>query len=128
MFCGLAVYGATTILFGLSRDASLSIALLLVVGAGEMLNTVIRHTIVQTNTPDAMRGRVLALQSLSVSTSGQVGMFESGVTAAWFGTVGSVVFGGVAVLAIVAVWAWSFPALRNADRPEVQPSGDGAPA
>ena len=131
MFSGLTIYGIATILFGLSHVAGLSIALLLVVGAGEMLHTVLRHTLVQMNTPDEMRGRVLAVQSLSVTTSSQIGMFESGITAAWFGAVGSVVLGGGLVLLVVALWAWFFPALRRADRPdevqitssEAQPTG-----
>jgi MFS family permease len=121
MFIGLTIYGIATLLFGLSREAHLSILLLLVVGSGEMLHTVLRHTLVQMNTPDEMRGRVLAVQSLSVSTSGQIGMFQSGLTASWLGAVGSVMLGGSMVLVIVALWAWRFPALRRADRPEEMP-------
>jgi MFS family permease len=118
MFIGLTVYGIATLLFGMSHEAHLSILLLLVVGSGEMMHTVLRHTLVQMNTPDEMRGRVLAVQSLSVSTSGQIGMFQSGLTASWLGAVGSVLLGGSMVLVIVALWAWRFPALRRADRPE----------
>ena len=118
MFVGLTVYGIATLLFGLSRQAELSILLLLIVGSGEMMHTVLRHTLVQLNTPDEMRGRVLAVQSLSVSTSGQIGQFQSGLSAHWLGAVGSVMLGGSMVLVIVAFWAWRFPALRRADRPD----------
>jgi hypothetical protein len=69
-----------------------------------------------------MRGRVSAVNSLSVSVGSQIGQFESGLTAAWFGTVGSVLFGGVAALTIVALWAWRFPELRRVERPDETPA------
>jgi MFS family permease len=118
MFGGVAVYGAATIAFGFSRHAMLSLLMLMVVGAGDMLSNVIRQSLIQFATPDEMRGRVFAVNNLFVNCSSQIGMFESGVTAAWFGAVGSAVLGGAAVLAIVVIWAWHFPTLRRVERPD----------
>jgi MFS family permease len=118
MFGSVAVYGVATIAFALSVHTAASLGLLLVVGAGDMLSTVIRQSLIQFATPDEMRGRVFAVNSLFVNCASQIGMFESGVTAAWFGAVGSAVLGGAAVLAIVALWAWRFPTLRRVERPD----------
>lgn len=118
VFGGVAAYGVATIVFGLSTSVALSIACMLALGAGDMLGQVLRQTIIQLRTPDAMRGRVGAVSSLSVTIGGQLGQFESGITAVWFGTVGSVLIGGVAVLIIVAVWMWRFPELRRIERPD----------
>ena len=78
--------------------------------------SVIRHTMVQLAAPDAIRGRVTAVFGLFTGASNQLGQFESGVTAAWFGPVGSVVLGGLATLGVVGYWAWRFPLLRRMDR------------
>ena len=118
MFGAVAVYGVATVAFGLSGHAGLSLIMLMIVGGADMLSTVIRQSLIQFATPDDMRGRVFAVNALFVNTSSQIGMFESGVTADWFGAVGSAVLGGVAVLAIVAIWAWRFPTLRNVQRPD----------
>jgi hypothetical protein len=118
MFWAVAVYGVATIAFGLSTLTGLSLAALLVVGAADMLSTVIRQSLIQFATPDPMRGRVFAVNTLFVNSGGQLGMFESGVTAAWFGAVGSAVLGGAAVLLIVMVWAWRFPTLRRVEQPD----------
>jgi|SRR5579862_50528 len=118
MFVSVAVYGAATIAFGLSTRPALSLGFLILVGAGDMLSTVIRQSLIQFATPDEMRGRVFAVNALFVNCSSQIGMFESGVTADWFGAVGSAVLGGAAVLAIVAIWAWRFPGLRRVERPD----------
>jgi MFS family permease len=118
MFAAVAVYGLATIAFGFSSNASLSLAILMIVGAADMLSTVIRQSLIQFSTPDDMRGRVFAVNALFVNTSSQIGMFESGVTAEWLGAVGSAVLGGVAVLAIVGLWAWRFPRLRKVERPD----------
>jgi MFS family permease len=118
MFAAVAVYGFATIAFGFSRNAGLSFAVLMIVGGADMLSTVIRQSLIQFATPDAMRGRVFAVNALFVNTSSQIGMFESGVTAEWFGAVGSAALGGVAVVAIVGLWAWRFPRLRNVQRPD----------
>jgi MFS family permease len=115
MFGAVAVYGIGTIAFALSDRTALSLGLLLTVGAADMLSTVIRQSLIQFATPDDMRGRVFAVNTLFVNCASQIGMFESGVTAAWFGAVGSAVLGGAAVLAIVALWAWGFPTLRRVE-------------
>jgi MFS family permease len=116
MFTAVAVYGLATVAFGFSGHPALSLVLLMVVGAADMLSTVIRQSLIQFATPDEMRGRVFAVNTLFVNCASQIGMFESGVTAAWFGAVGSAVLGGVAVFAIVAIWAWRFPSLRRVER------------
>lgn len=118
---GVAIYGLATILFGLSRNPMLSIFFLLMVGFGDVFSQVIRHTLVQMRTPDEMRGRVSAVNSLSVSVGSQLGQFEAGMAATLFGTVGAVLFGGGAVLAIVAAWAWRFPELRRIERADESP-------
>jgi MFS family permease len=118
MFAGVALYGAGTIAFGLSIHPGLSLGVLMTVGAGDMLSNVIRQSLIQFATPDAMRGRVFAVNNLFVNCSSQIGMFESGVTAAWFGAVGSAVLGGAVVLAVVIIWAWRFPTLRRVERPD----------
>src|ERR1700722_13566041 len=117
MFAAVAVYGMATIAFGFSRNTGLSLAMLMVGGA-DMLSTVIRQSLIQFATPDDMRGRVFAVNALFVNTSSQIGMFESGVTAEWFGAVGSAVLGGAAVLAVVGLWVWRFPRLRKVERPD----------
>jgi MFS family permease len=122
IFGGVALYGIATILFALSRNAVLSIFFLLMLGCGDVFGQVIRQTLVQARTPDAMRGRVSAVGSLSVNVGSQLGQFESGVTAAWFGTVGSVLFGGIAALTIVGLWAWRFPELRRVERADEIPA------
>jgi MFS family permease len=118
MFAAVAIYGVATIAFGLSDRSALSLAMLMVLGGADMLSTVIRQTLIQFATPDEMRGRVFAVNALFVNCAGQIGMFESGVTANWFGAVGSAVLGGLAVLVIVAIWAWRFPGLRRVERPD----------
>lgn len=118
MFSAVAIYGLATIAFGLSTYTAFSVGALLVVGAADMLSTVIRQSLIQFATPDEMRGRVFAVNTLFVNSASQLGMFESGVTAAWFGAVGSAVLGGAAVLVIVAVWAWRFQTLRQVERPD----------
>jgi len=113
---GFAVYGLGTIVFGLSQVAALSVVALMVVGAGDMVSTVVRQTVIQITTPDAMRGRVFAVNQLFVGSSQQLGGFTSGTMAALIGAVPAVVVGGCAVVATVALWAWLFPSLRRMDR------------
>ena len=87
-----------------------------------MMSSVVRQTLIQVTTPDPMRGRVAAVNSLFIGTSGQLGSFRAGMMAAWIGAVGAVVIGGAAALATVALWLWLFPALRRVDRAdEAQP-------
>lgn len=117
MYTGLVIYGLATIGFGLSTSAVLSFLLLFTIGAGDMLSGVIRQTLIQLCTPEDRRGRVLAVNTLSNGTAGQLGMVESGVAAQLLGASGSVVFGGAAVLLICAVWWRAFPALATVDNP-----------
>jgi hypothetical protein len=81
-----------------------------------MISIIIRATLVQLATPNEMRGRVNAVDMLFIGVSNELGEFESGLTAHWFGTVPAVVLGGVGTLVIIAIWAWRFPELRRADR------------
>ena len=113
LFTGVGIFGLTTIIFGLSTSFSLSLIALVILGAADMISVVIRQTLVQINTPDEMRGRVSAVNMLFIGASNELGEFESGVTAAWFGTVRSVVIGGMGTLAVVGLWSWRFPALRK---------------
>jgi MFS family permease len=111
MYRAVAVFGIATVVFGLSTSFPLSIVALMILGASDMVSIVIRQTLVQIETPDAMRGRVSAVNSMFVGTSNQLGDFESGLTAAWFGTVPSVVIGGIATILVVLFWNGLFPAL-----------------
>jgi hypothetical protein len=116
MFAGVAVFGAATIVFGLSRSFWLSLVALALLGASDMVSVFVRSALVQLATPDAMRGRVSAVNMVFIGASNELGEFESGLTAQWLGTVPSVVVGGLGTLVVVAVWAWRFPALRRIDR------------
>jgi MFS family permease len=111
----VAVFGAATLVFGLSTSLGLSLAALSLAGAADMISVVIRQTLVQLETPDAMRGRVSAVNSLFIGGSNQLGEFESGATAAWLGPVGSVMLGGVGTLLVAALWLRLFPALARTD-------------
>jgi MFS family permease len=108
-------FGAFTLVFGLSRNMALSLVALALIGACDMVSVVVRHTLVQLTTPDEMRGRVSAVNVLFIGASNEVGQFESGITAQWFGAVPAVVLGGAGTIAIVLLWAWMFPALRHVD-------------
>jgi MFS family permease len=113
LFSCVAVFGLTTIVFGLSHWFLLSMAALFVNGAVDMVSVVVRQTLVQLDTPDEMRGRVSAVNSIFIGASNQLGEFESGATAALFGPVGAVVLGGVGTLVVVGLWMRWFPELRN---------------
>lgn len=116
MFAAVALFGLATVTFGLSENLYLSLVALLVLGASDMISVVVRSSLVQLETPDEMRGRVSAVNSIFIGTSNQLGEFESGVTAAWFGVVPAIVLGGVGTLGVVAVWMWLFPSLTHRDR------------
>lgn len=116
MFACVALFGVATIVFGISRDFALSMTALAIAGAADMVSVYVRSTMVQVATPDEMRGRVSAVNSLFIGTSNELGEFESGVTAGWFGTVPAVIVGGIGTLAVVGLWMWRFPSLRRVDR------------
>src|SRR5579859_6660408 len=110
----VAGFGVFTIIFGISRNLTLSLIALLLLGASDMISVIIRATLTQLATPDQMRGRVTAVDMIFIGTSNEFGQFESGVTAQWFGTVPAVILGGVGTLAVIVLWAWWFPELRQA--------------
>jgi hypothetical protein len=112
----VALFGATMVAFGLSRHLGGSIAILALSGAADMVSVVIRQSLVQLATPDAMRGRVSAVNGVFIGASNQLGEFESGATAALFGPVASVVAGGIGTMLVVLAWARWFPALARHDR------------
>lgn len=116
MFIAVAIFGAATVGFGLSRHLLLSIAFLFVLGAADMISVYVRQTLVQFETPDAMRGRVSAVHSVFIGASNELGEFESGTVAAWIGTVPAVVAGGLGTLVVVTLWMRWFPALWQRDR------------
>ena len=109
-------FGLATVVFGLSHNVVLSLAALVVAGSCDMVSVIVRHTMIQLGTPDEMRGRVSAVNMVFIGASNEVGQFESGITAQWFGTVPAVVLGGAGTIAIVALWGWLFPELRRVDR------------
>ncbi len=113
MFASVAAFGVSTMVFALSTTLWLSLASLAALGAFDMVSMVIRGALVQLDTPDAMRGRVSAVNSIFINTSNQLGEFESGVLAALVGAVGSALIGGLGTLAVVGLWMWWFPALRR---------------
>jgi len=110
----VAGFGICTILFGVSTSLVLSLISLVCLGAADMVSVIIRATLVQLRTPDEMRGRVMAVDMVFIGTSNELGQFESGLTAQWFGTVPAVLLGGVGTLVVIALCAWKFPELRRA--------------
>lgn len=116
MFTAVGVFGVATIAFGLSTSFWFSLAVLVVLGAADMISMVIRGAFVQLETPDEMRGRVSAVNGLFIGASNQLGEFESGLTAHWFGTVPAVVLGGVGTLVVTGTWMRLFPTLAQRDR------------
>ncbi|MCG3178569.1 MAG: Enterobactin exporter EntS [Phycisphaerae bacterium] len=116
MLLAVAGFGAATIVFGLSRNLWLSIAMLALTGALDNISVVVRHTLVQLATPNEMRGRVSAVNAMFISSSNELGGFESGAVAHFFGPVVSVVSGGIGTVAVVVAWAGLFPSLRKVGR------------
>jgi MFS family permease len=116
LFAGVGVFGAATVVFGLSTNIVVSVIALTLLGAGDMVSVYLRHLLVQLETPDEIRGRVSAVNAVFIGASNELGEFESGVTAAWFGTVRAVVLGGIATVLVAGTWAWWFPQLRRMDR------------
>jgi len=116
MFACVAIFGIATIVFGLSRSFAISLIALAVTGASDMVSVFVRTALINFATPDAMRGRVGAVNMLFIGASNELGEFESGFTAAWFGTVPAVIVGGLGTLGVVALWMWLFPPLRDVDK------------
>lgn len=137
LWCVFA-FGVCTVVFGLSHNLVLSLAMLLLIGASDSISVIVRSTMIQLATPDEMRGRVSAVNSVFIGASNEVGQFESGVTAQWFGTVPAVVIGGIGTMVIVILWSALFPKLRQMDKlspdavvaelPEEDPRPSGAAA
>jgi MFS family permease len=116
MFGGVAVFGAATIVFALSRSFGVTLLALGLLGAADMVSVYIRHLLVQLQTPDQIRGRVSAVSAVFIGASNELGEFESGVTAKWFGAVRAAVLGGFLTLAVTGLWIRLFPALWRMDK------------
>lgn len=121
MFIAVIIFGIATIIFAISKSLMLSIAALIVLGAADTISVVIRSSLVQLQTPDEMRGRVSAVNSLFIGTSNQLGEFESGLTATYLGIVPSVIVGGVGTIIIALIWMRAFSALARIETLEVAP-------
>ena len=115
MLISVAIFGLAIIVFGISTNLYLSLAALFVMGASDMVSVYVRQTLVQSETPDAMRGRVSAVSTVFIGASNELGEFESGMMAAALGTVPAVVVGGIGTLLVVALWTRFFPALSKRD-------------
>ena len=115
LFVCVAIYGAATVVFGLSRSLWLSLAALMLAGGADSISVIIRGSLLQLSTPPQMRGRVSAVNSLFIGASNELGEFESGLTAQWWGAVRATVYGGLGALAVAGIWAAAFPRLRQAD-------------
>ncbi len=113
LMSAVAIFGVATVVFGMSENFVLSLVALAITGAADMVNVVIRQSLVQLETPNEMRGRVSAVNSVFIGASNQLGEFESGATAAWLGPVGSVVLGGVGTIIIAILWLRLFPTLTR---------------
>jgi len=116
MFIAVIIFGLSTIIFAISKSVWLSIISLFVLGAADMISVVVRGTLVQMGTPDAMRGRVSSVNFVFIGSSNQLGEFESGVTATLLGPVAAAVIGGVATIIVVGLWIKMFPKLAKIDR------------
>jgi MFS family permease len=116
LFVCVAIFGAATVVFGLSRSLWLSLCALAITGAADMISVIIRGSLLQLATPPEMRGRVSAVNSLFVGASNEFGEFESGLTAQWWGAVRATLFGGVGSLLVAGLWSVLFPQLRHTDQ------------
>ena len=114
MLWAVVVFGTATVAFAVSTSFLLSLALLSVLGAADMISVFVRSSLVQLYTPDSMRGRVSSISGLAISASNELGELQSGIAAALLGTVGAVIFGGVGAIVITGIWAVIFPELRHA--------------
>ena len=111
----VAGFGLATVFFGLSRNLFVSLLALFFVGATDMVSVIVRQLLIQLGTPDEMRGRVNAVDSVFIGASNELGQFESGITAQWFGPVPAVVLGGAGATLVAGLWAWWFPEWRKAE-------------
>jgi MFS family permease len=109
----VAGFGLCTVIFGVSRSFAISLAALFLVGATDMVSVIVRATLIQVKTPDEMRGRVNAVDMIFIGASNELGQFESGITAQWFGAVPAVILGGIGAIVVTGLWAWMFPQLRR---------------
>ncbi|NHZ40179.1 MFS transporter [Massilia aquatica] len=116
MFGGVAVFGLATLVLGWSASFPVALAALFLLGAGDMVSVYVRHLLVQFETPDEIRGRVSAVNAVFIGASNELGEFESGLTAGWFGLTRAILFGGAATLAVTAIWIFKFPVLSRMDR------------
>lgn len=115
MFGGVAMFGVATVVFGLSTSFMLSLLALVMLGAADMVSVYVRHLLVQLETPDRIRGRVSAVSAVFIGASNELGEFESGLTAKWWGTVRAVLVGGIATLVVTGLWTRWFPVLWKMD-------------
>jgi MFS family permease len=116
MFGGVALFGAATLVLGATSSFAIALGALFLLGMGDMVSVYIRHLLVQFETPDEIRGRVSAVNSVFIGASNELGEFESGLTAGWFGLVRAILLGGAATLAVTGIWAVIFPVLSRMDR------------
>lgn len=116
LFLAVSLFGTATVLFGLSRSLWLSVVTLAIAGAADMVSVIIRGSLIQLATPQYIRGRVSAVNSLFIGASNEFGEFESGLTAQWWGAVRATVIGGIGSLLVAGVWAVFFPSLRKTDQ------------
>jgi len=112
----VAAFGLFTVAFGISRSMIFSLTALFMVGATDMVSVIVRGTLIQVATPDEMRGHVNAVDMIFISASNELGQFESGITAQWFGTIPAVILGGVGAIVVTGLWAWMFPQLRKVNQ------------
>ena len=135
MFGGVAIFGVATLGLGFTDRLAVAFIALFLTGLGDMLSVYVRHVLVQFETPDAIRGRVSAVNAVFISASNELGMFESGLTAAWLGVVPAIVVGGAATLLVTLGWMLLFPSLTRlsafpaAHRSRAEPvsGADGVP-
>jgi MFS family permease len=116
MFGGVAVFGLATVALGLTDNMALALLALFLLGAGDLVSVYVRQLLVQYETPDDIRGRVSAVNAVFIGASNELGEFESGLTAGWFGLVRAILFGGAATLAVTAIWIVKFPVLSRMDK------------
>ena len=116
MFGGVALFGLATLTLGWTSQFPVALGALFILGAGDMVSVYVRHLLVQYETPDEIRGRVSAVNSVFIGASNELGEFESGITAGWFGLVRAILLGGAATLAVTGLWAVLFPVLSKMDR------------